>query len=386
MKKLSETIGIPLATTHVGKYPRPSWYNYDFEDRSPSEVQAHDSTILEQYTDAVKAVFKDQELLGLDILSDGCFRYDEKGFLAEWWVNGFCRMGGLKRWIKKPDGDAVIKSVITPECWKEVMSHYPNSHTSPSPPWQWPFWYTVEDEISPGKLDGLVEFYNLTKSFSAKPIKFSIADVILGGYTLVDRHYHDDRETLFALAKLFNRMLTDLATSGCPIIQLDWSLAGLHHVANKTKVRPEVWNEMIELFNEEVKGVNAQVWIHFCFGRLGDSLGLNCAETFKHVADCRADVIQIEAANTRGRFLKDELANWKEHCPEKEIGLGIVSPYNLSSERPEQVAELIMTALQFVEAERLVLTTDEGFRISRARAEEKLKTLVEAANIARKLT
>ena len=64
MKKLIDIVGMPLATTQVGKYPRPSWYDYDFEDRSPSDVRAHDSTLLERYVDAVKTVFKDQELLG----------------------------------------------------------------------------------------------------------------------------------------------------------------------------------------------------------------------------------------------------------------------------------------------------------------------------------
>jgi 5-methyltetrahydropteroyltriglutamate--homocysteine methyltransferase len=385
LKKLIDVVGIPLAVTQVGKYPRPSWYDYDFGDRSPSEVQAYDATILERYVDAVKAIFKDQELLGLDILSDGCFRYDEKGGLAEWWTNGVCRLGGLRRWTKKPEGEPAVKSVITPEYWKEVMSHYPASHASPSPPWAWPFWYTVEDEISPGKIEGLVEFYNSTKSFCNKPIKFSTPDAVLGGYLLIDRHYHDDREVLFALAKVFNRVLTELASNGCPIIQLDWPLAGLHHVANETKVKPEIWKEMIEIFNEEVKGVNAQIWIHFCFGRIGDALGLSCAETFKHLADCDADVIQIEAANTRGRFLKDEMANWDEHCSDKEIGLGAISPYNLNSEKPESAVGLITTALGFVEPDRLVITTDEGFRfISRARAEEKLKTLIQAVNIVRK--
>jgi len=385
-KKLSDYVGIPLATTHVGRYPRPEWYNYDFEDRSPSEVQAHDSTIMERYKDAVKVVLKDQESIGLDIVNDGCLRYDERSAVGEWWFNGFCRIGGLKRWTGKPEGDPVIKSLITPEAWRNVVSYYSNfSHVPPTPDLQgWPqIWYTVEEEISFGKLDALVEFFNLSKPYTSKKMKFSAADVVLGGYPLIDRHYHDDAEVVFALAKQYNRMLTRLASSGCRIIQLDWPLAGLHHVANMMPVKPETWRKLIAAFNEEVKGVDAQIWMHFCFGRIGNSLGLSCTETIKQLAECKADVIQIECANTEGRFLKDELTAWKEHCSDKEVAIGVVSPYNLNSEDPERPAGLIRRALQFVEPERLAITTDEGFRITRPRAEEKLRTLVKAVSMVR---
>ncbi len=346
-------------------------------------MRGYDSAAIERYVDAVKTIFKDQELLGLDIINDGGLRYDVNSSVADWWVHGLCRIGGLKRWTKKPEGGPAIKSLISATCWKEVASHYPYSHATPTEPYNWPFWYTVEDEISYGKLDGLVEFYNITKPFTSKLVKFSIADAVLGAYAVIDKHYNDDRQVIFAMAKAFNRMLTDLTSNGCKIIQLDWPLAGLHHVANKQKVKPEIWRDMIEAFNEETKGVTSQIWLHFCFGRIGDSLDLNCAETFKHLGDCHADVIQIETANTHGRFLKEELTNWKEHCPEKDIGVGIVTPYNMNSERPEQVGELIREALQFVEPDRLVLTTDEGSYLSRSRTEEKLRTLIEAANMVR---
>jgi len=101
------------------------------------------------------------------------------------------------------------------------------------------------------------------------------------------------------------------------------------------------------------------------------------------LAQCKADVIQIESASTQGRFLKDELTAWKEHCSDKDLAIGAVSPYNLNSENPERPAELIRSALQFVEPERLAITTDEGFRITRPRAEEILRTLVEAVKMVR---
>jgi methionine synthase II (cobalamin-independent) len=155
-------------------------------------------------------------------------------------------------------------------------------------------------------------------------------------------------------------------------------------VANRAKVSEEIWKDMIDGFNEEVKGVESQIWMHFCFGGAGGSLRLNCIETMKHLGDCDADVIQVEAGSSRGEFLDAELSNWNEYCPDKDFAVGVVTPLTLMGETLESVAEIIRKGVHYVPPERLAVTTDEGFReISRRASLDKLGLMAEAARLVR---
>jgi methionine synthase II (cobalamin-independent) len=105
------------------------------------------------------------------------------------------------------------------------------------------------------------------------------------------------------------------------------------------------------------------------------------------MGESKAHVLQSEAANTKGEFLDVELTACKEHCPEKEIAVGAVTPYN-GLETAEDVDRVIQKALKYVPAEHLALTSDEGLggheTSTREVAFEKMKLLVESARKARR--
>ena len=69
------TDGMVLPTTMTGSYPKPNWYTQGLRGR-PFKKALGDTLFREQYLDAVAAVITDQEMAGLDILTDGDSRFD----------------------------------------------------------------------------------------------------------------------------------------------------------------------------------------------------------------------------------------------------------------------------------------------------------------------
>jgi 5-methyltetrahydropteroyltriglutamate--homocysteine methyltransferase len=95
-------------------------------------------------------------------------------------------------------------------------------------------------------------------------------------------------------------------------------------------------------------------------------------------------VLTFEGAANQGADLEHI---GKQISKDKKIALGVVSHRTLQIERPEDIADLVRTALKHIEPERLILTSDCGFGrqgISRMHAFYKMVALVRGANIVRK--
>ena len=54
----------------TGSYPKPNWYTQGLNGRS-FKIAMGNTLFREQYLDAVSVVINDQEMAGLDILTDG---------------------------------------------------------------------------------------------------------------------------------------------------------------------------------------------------------------------------------------------------------------------------------------------------------------------------
>ncbi|HEY7688923.1 MAG TPA: hypothetical protein VH835_09530, partial [Dongiaceae bacterium] len=61
---------IVLPTTVTGSLPRPTWYTENLGTRSFLEAMVR-RNYREQYEDAVTCYLRDQDLAGLDIVTDG---------------------------------------------------------------------------------------------------------------------------------------------------------------------------------------------------------------------------------------------------------------------------------------------------------------------------
>ena len=85
------TSGIVLATTIIGSLPRPGWYTQNLGRRDFREARAY----REQYLDAVSTYLRDQEVAGLDIVTDGDCRFDADVAGHNWFSYAPLRMSGF---------------------------------------------------------------------------------------------------------------------------------------------------------------------------------------------------------------------------------------------------------------------------------------------------
>ncbi|MGB9208772.1 MAG: hypothetical protein WCB78_11755, partial [Pseudolabrys sp.] len=72
---LRATKDIMLPTTITGSLPRPSWYTQNLGARSFLDAMVNNQ-FREQYVDAVSIYLHEQEIAGLDIVTDGDAHFD----------------------------------------------------------------------------------------------------------------------------------------------------------------------------------------------------------------------------------------------------------------------------------------------------------------------
>ncbi len=73
MRKIVDTI---LPTTMVGSYPRPEWFKFQLLGRDVREAFKHVAHE-EAFNDATRIAIQDQEVAGIDIVSDGQMYFDD---------------------------------------------------------------------------------------------------------------------------------------------------------------------------------------------------------------------------------------------------------------------------------------------------------------------
>jgi len=144
---------------------------------------------------------------------------------------------------------------------------------------------------------------------------------------------------------------------------------------------------LTEEFNRQLTGVNAEIWVHTCWGNPNQQRVYwevpSYERALPHLLQLDADVITFECASSDGR----DLPLFAQYKTDKKIGIGVVNHCNTIVEPAEHVAALIRKALEYIPAERLVITTDCGFGregLSRRIAYYKCVSLVQGTNIVRR--
>ncbi|MBV9120119.1 MAG: hypothetical protein JOZ39_05380 [Chloroflexi bacterium] len=323
-------------TSVVGSYAVPEWLanvKTDFFQRRVSR-----SILDDVHLAALKAAVKDQELAGIDVVTDGEMRRDNSldYFLV--------RLPGVE--IDNP-GKAYY------------LDYFPT---------------VVRAEIGPAPL-GLLEDYELVASLTTQPVKATIT----GAYSMLrrlrDEHYHDPRKLGLALAEAINTELRRLQEAGCQFLQIDDEyIAGY----------PDDVAWAIDLVNRAFEGINVKRALHVCFGnRYGKpSWAGNYAALLPAVLHANIDQLVLEFAR-RGM---DDLAMFAGSDPPFEIGLGVIDVKDHLVETPEVVAKRIIRATSSVASEKLWINPDCGLRhLSVEVARAKLTAMVEGAALARNL-
>jgi 5-methyltetrahydropteroyltriglutamate--homocysteine methyltransferase len=288
---------------------------------------------------AIKAALRDQELAGVDIVSDGELRRDNDVdyFLA--------RMPGVQ---------------IAETAKDFYFDYYRATLATPLP------------EVGPSPL-GLAEDFAFTRSQTTDPIKFSFTGPFSLSRRINDGAYRDQRELVLGIARVLNAEARALAAQGADLLQIDEPfLAGY----------PEAVRTAIDAVNVVTDGVDVTWGLHVCYGnRYARPLWEGHYDfLFPSVLDAHVDQLVLEFA----RKGYDDLPVLEKFGWDRTVGLGVVDVKSVEVETPELIAGRIRTALELVPPERLVINPDCGLRnLSGEVARAKLAAMVAGTAVVR---
>jgi len=367
------TKDIILPTTITGSLPRPSWYTENLGTRHFLEAMVS-RRFREQYEDALTCYLRDQELAGLDIVTDGDCRFDDDVGGQSWTAYPPNHMSGLD--IAHPVPTPAGRGGI----WfprGHILHDYLESRVMP----------VITGPIGHGNLQ-YTAMWKAAQRFTEKPVKFGGVSAEIVAFALQDRHYKSIPDRIFAIAEAFNEEYHELADAGCPVIQIEEPQ--LHLIAIR-KIQDKVINQelMMEAFNRTVKGLRAktEVWAHSCWGNPSQQRMFAEVQSYKAALEnynkIDADVVTFEMSSSGGI----DLEAIGKIVIDKKISIGVIDHHTLQVEQPEQVAAQIRAALKYIPAERLMVSTDCGMGregMSRRHAFYKAVAIVLGTNIVRK--
>jgi len=310
----------PLATSVVGSYSVPEWLERlktDYYQRRISRAYLH-----EIYEVAIKAALKDQEVAGVDVVSDGELRRDNDidYFLA--------RMPGIE----------------IPQLAKAFYADYYEAVVRRAIP-------GLEDGAPPL---GLVDDFLFTREYTERPIKFSFTGPFSLSRRVRNEHYKDEADLVMAFARILNREAKALAEAGAAILQIDEPfLAGY---TEQVKLAIRAVNAVFEGVNRG-KAVCA---LHVCYGNRYARPLWEGHYDFLFPAVLDADIDQLVLEFARKGY--DDLDLFRRYETSFSLGLGVIDVKTREVETPDTVSARVRRALQVLPPERLMVNPDCGLR------------------------
>ena len=229
-----------MLTTVIGAYPKPSflnltdWFNTNKTDKKyptkyyNEEINDFGKNAEDLFLKATKQVIKDQELCGLDIITDGEVRREN-------YVHYHCRhlLG-------------IDFSFLTE---KPARS---GSYTS--------FLPTVVSKVEAEK-PFLVDEWKKNQSLTKKDLKITIPGPLTITDTVANKFYKTDEELGFDLAKAINIEVKRLVEAGCKYIQIDEPL-----FARKPEEALNYGIRNLEICFEGINNPKIEKIMHMCCG------------------------------------------------------------------------------------------------------------------------
>lgn len=319
-----------LATTVIGSYSVPEWLERlktDFYQHRLS--RAH---LDEIYDVAVKAALKDQERVGIDIVSDGELRRDN-------------------------DIDYLLARIPGVQIVDDTKAFYYDYFDA-----------EVVEPLSPVDTAalGLVDDFVFARAQTDHPVKFSFTGPFSLSRRLRNKAYGEDAELTLALASVLNAEARELAKAGAGLLQIDEPfLAGY----------PDAVELAVDAVNAVVSGVDVDWALHVCYGNRYARPSWEGHYAFLFPAVLRADIDRLVLEFARKGY--DDLDLLRQSGWDRELGLGVIDVKDEEIEAAEVVTARIRRALDVVPPERLTVNPDCGLRhLSSSVARAKLKSMV----------
>jgi 5-methyltetrahydropteroyltriglutamate--homocysteine methyltransferase len=334
-----------MRTSLVGSYPQPDWLidREKLRGRLPPRVRASDlwridpKYLREAQDAAALAAIRDQELAGLDIVTDGEVR-------RESYSNYF---------VMALDGVDVDRPGA-------VLDR--NGNPMPAPRVTGPIARRAPIEVRDAQF---------LREHTDRLTKVTVPGPFTMAQQAANEHYAHDEEVAFAFADAVREEIQDLFAAGVDYVQLD-----------------EPWMESrseqaraygLETLQRALDGVEGTVALHICFGYPLFVPGHK--RSYRFLAElAAAPVAQISIETAQAELDVEVLAELSG----KTIILGVLALDTEEVETPETVAARIRRALPY--ATDLIAAPDCGMKyLSREAAFGKLQALVAGAREVRAL-
>jgi 5-methyltetrahydropteroyltriglutamate--homocysteine methyltransferase len=181
-----------------------------------------------------------------------------------------------------------------------------------------------------------------------------------------------------------------VARAGARAIQLEEPNVHLMALRRRAGVEDIELDFFVDVFNSTVAGLRelTEVWCHSCWGNTAQQRlfaeNHSYGEALEALDRLDVDVLTFECASTGGMDLEAIGATISR---DKKVAVGVVDHRNLHVESPDQVAALLRRALEHIEPERLIVSSDCGFGregMTRRIAFYKMVAIVRGTNIVRR--
>lgn len=337
-------MNILLPTSTAGSLPKPSWLAEPEKLWSPWKL-ANEELAAGKH-DALLLSLLEQEQAGLDIVSDG-----EQ-----------TRQHFVTTFIEHLDGvDFNRRETV------KIRNRYDASVP------------TVVGAVARSK-PVFVEDAKFLRQHTRRPIKWALPGPMTMVDTLFDDHYHSREKLAWEFAKILNEEAKALAAAGVDIIQFDEPAFNVFF--------DEVKDWGVAALERAVEGLRCETAVHICYGygikantdwkqTLG-SEWRQYEEIFPKLQQSQIDIISLECQNSRVPMDLIEIVRGKK------VMVGAIDVATQQIETPEQVAQTLRKALQFVDADKLYPSTNCGMApLARHVAKGKMQALSIGAAIVR---
>ena len=332
-------------TTLAGSLPKPAWLAETH--KLWPQWRAEGDALAQAKLDATLLWIKLQEQAGLDIVGDGeqSRQHFVHGFLEQ--VEGIDFEHKVKMGIRDNRYDAMVPQVVAPLRLKGRV-------------------HATEARFA--------------RANTTRKLKFTLPGPMTIVDTVADRHYGDRVAMAMAFAELLNEEALALQADGVDVIQFD------EPAFNVYMQDAADWG--VAALERAARGLSCTTAVHICYG-YGIAANLDWKRTlgaewrqYEQIfpALARSSIAQVSLECIHSRVPPELMALLEG----KDVMVGVIDVASDGIETPEEVADTIGRALQFVPRHRLLPCTNCGLApMSRAVAEAKLKALGQGAALAR---
>jgi len=332
-------------TTIAGSLPKPAWLSET--NKLWPQWRAEGEELKQAKADATLLWIKVQEDAGLDVIGDGeqSRQHFVHGFLEQ--VEGIDFDHKVKMGIRNNRYDAMVPQVV-----------------------------------STLKLKGRVHATEaqLLRAHTAKKIKFTLPGPMTIVDTVSDQFYGDKIEMAMAFAELLNQEALALQADGVDIIQFDEPAFNVY--------MKEAADWGVKALEVAARGLTCTTAVHICYG-----YGIKANDDWKKtLGDQWRQYEEVLPALAKSSIQQVSLECYHSHVPPhlmallegKDVMVGVIDVASDAIETPEQIADTIGKALEFVPKARLIPCTNCGLApMSRDIAIKKLQALGLGAALAR---